>query len=207
MNGKALSENINLSAADVNALAATGTAAAATKLATGRTIRTNLASTSASTFDGSGNITPGVSGILPIANGGTGASTAAAALAALGGQNRVVFKELNKYNLSVKMTGSRVQIPDFTISPTSRGLIIFHISLAQTESTPSDIFDTVTATLWSGTGGIPYADSSQVIHQNATSSTSSIVMATTSGYSNLGLYITADSVYSVRHVYCTQINF
>ena len=44
----------------------------ATKLATTRTIRTNLASTSAASFDGSANITPGVTGTLPIANGGTG---------------------------------------------------------------------------------------------------------------------------------------
>lgn len=50
----------------------TGNAATTTKLATARTIRTNLASTSAASFDGSANITPGVSGVLPIANGGTG---------------------------------------------------------------------------------------------------------------------------------------
>lgn len=52
-----------------------GTAASATKLATARTIRTNLASTSTASFDGSANITPGVTGILPVANGGTGSST------------------------------------------------------------------------------------------------------------------------------------
>ena len=50
----------------------TGNAATATKLATKRTIRTNLASTAAASFDGSANITPGVTGTLPIANGGTG---------------------------------------------------------------------------------------------------------------------------------------
>lgn len=52
-----------------------GTAASATKLATARTIRTNLSSTSAASFNGSANITPGVTGILPVANGGTGSST------------------------------------------------------------------------------------------------------------------------------------
>ena len=51
----------------------------ATKLATPRTIRTNLASTATASFDGSANITPGVTGTLPIANGGTGATTANAA--------------------------------------------------------------------------------------------------------------------------------
>lgn len=51
----------------------------ADKLTTARTIRTNLASTSAASFNGTANITPGVTGTLPIANGGTGATTALAA--------------------------------------------------------------------------------------------------------------------------------
>ena len=42
------------------------------KLATARTVITNLASTSTASFDGTTNITPGVTGTLPIANGGTG---------------------------------------------------------------------------------------------------------------------------------------
>ena len=42
------------------------------KLATARTVITNLASTSAASFDGTANITPGVAGTLSIANGGTG---------------------------------------------------------------------------------------------------------------------------------------
>ena len=50
----------------------TGNAATATTLATGRTIQTSLGSTSAATFDGSANITPGVTGTLAVANGGTG---------------------------------------------------------------------------------------------------------------------------------------
>ena len=53
-----------------------GNANTATKLATGRSIKINLASTSAATFDGSGDITPGVSETLPLANGGTGKTTA-----------------------------------------------------------------------------------------------------------------------------------
>lgn len=51
----------------------------ATKLTTARTIRTNLASTSAASFNGTANITPGVTGTLPIANGGTGGTTGYAA--------------------------------------------------------------------------------------------------------------------------------
>lgn len=47
----------------------------AAKLVTGRTIQTNLGSTSTANFDGTANITPGVTGILPAANGGTGNTT------------------------------------------------------------------------------------------------------------------------------------
>lgn len=56
----------------------------ATKLATARAIQTNLASTSAASFDGSANATPGVSGVLPIGNGGTGAANAEGACANIG---------------------------------------------------------------------------------------------------------------------------
>lgn len=70
--------------ATINASTYTGNSATATKLATARTITANLASGTAGSFDGSANITVGVTGTLPIANGGTGATTAAAARTALG---------------------------------------------------------------------------------------------------------------------------
>ena len=64
----------------------TDNVASATKLETGRTLKVNLGSTSASSaFNGTKNITDiGVSGTLPIANGGTGATTAAGVLTNLG---------------------------------------------------------------------------------------------------------------------------
>ena len=49
-----------------------GNAGSATKLVTARTIQTNLASTSAASFNGTTNIAPGVTGTLPVGNGGTG---------------------------------------------------------------------------------------------------------------------------------------
>lgn len=70
--------------ATINASTYTGNSATATKLATAKTITANLASSTAGSFDGSANITVGVTGTLPIANGGTGATTAAAARTALG---------------------------------------------------------------------------------------------------------------------------
>ena len=68
-----------------------GNAATATKLATARTIQTNLASTSSASFDGSANITPGITGTLPITNGGTGATTASTARDNLGAQSKVLY--------------------------------------------------------------------------------------------------------------------
>ena len=53
-----------------------GNADTATKLATARTIQTNLASTSSASFDGSANITPGITGTLGVGNGGTGQTSA-----------------------------------------------------------------------------------------------------------------------------------
>lgn len=47
-------------------------ATSADKLQNARTIRTNLASTSTASFNGTADVTPGVQGILGIANGGTG---------------------------------------------------------------------------------------------------------------------------------------
>lgn len=53
--------------ATINASTYTGNSATATKLATARTITANLASSTAGSFDGSANITVGVTGTLPIA--------------------------------------------------------------------------------------------------------------------------------------------
>lgn len=61
-------------AADVPTLNQNTTGSAAT-LTTARTIQTNLASTSSASFDGSANITPGITGTLGVANGGTGQTT------------------------------------------------------------------------------------------------------------------------------------
>lgn len=64
--------------------ALSGNATTATTLATARTIQTNLGSTTAASFNGSANVAPGVTGTLALANGGTGATTAAAARTNLG---------------------------------------------------------------------------------------------------------------------------
>lgn len=56
----------------------------AAQLNTARNLTTNLNSTSPGSFNGTANVSIGVSGTLPLANGGTGATTAADALKNLG---------------------------------------------------------------------------------------------------------------------------
>jgi parallel beta-helix repeat protein len=51
------------------------TTGSAASLTTGRTVQADLGSTSSATFNGTANITPGVTGTLPVGNGGTGATT------------------------------------------------------------------------------------------------------------------------------------
>lgn len=67
----------------------------AIKLKNAKTIQTNLASASAASFDGTANVTPGVTGVLGIGNGGTGASTAPQARTNLGLNQVKIYYEIN----------------------------------------------------------------------------------------------------------------
>ena len=99
-----------------------GNAGTATKLKTARTIQTNLASTSSASFNGSANITPGVTGTLPIANGGTGATTAADACANLG----AVKKSGDKITGNLSLVGGLEFAPGSSAG--HGGYIDFHFS-------------------------------------------------------------------------------
>ncbi|GHU77546.1 hypothetical protein AGMMS49992_25760 [Clostridia bacterium] len=89
---------LSIAAADVPTLNQNTTGSAAT-LTTARTVQTNLASTAAASFNGSANITPGVTGVLPIANGGTGNTTGNAATA-------TTLQTARTIGLSGKATGT-----------------------------------------------------------------------------------------------------
>lgn len=67
-----------------------------TALATSRTIRTNLASTSVANFNGTANITPGITGTLGVLNGGTGVTS----YSSLANQLSNYFNN-TKYELSI----------------------------------------------------------------------------------------------------------
>ena len=59
--------------------------ASAATLTTARTIQTNLGSTAAASFNGSANVSPGVTGTLPVSNGGTGATSLTSGNVLVGG--------------------------------------------------------------------------------------------------------------------------
>ena len=61
-----------------------GTVASASALATAQNFRVDLSSTASAAFDGPASCIPGVKNTLPVANGGTGATTKAAARTNLG---------------------------------------------------------------------------------------------------------------------------
>lgn len=81
VNGHQLSADVTVTKSDIGLGAVDNTAdsaksvASAATLATSRAVRTNLASTSTDSFNGSADINPGVTGILPVSNGGTGLTT------------------------------------------------------------------------------------------------------------------------------------
>jgi len=116
----------NFSAGTITA-ALSGNATTATTLATGRTIQTNLASTSSASFNGSANITPGVTGTLPLANGGTGATTGAGA-----------FGNINGYTTTATAAGTT------TLTSSSTRYQVFTGTTTQTITLP------VTSTLVTG---------------------------------------------------------
>lgn len=64
-----------LTPAAIGALPADGTAAAATKLATARSIFVDLGSSVMASFDGTASVYPGVSGTLQVLRGGTGVTS------------------------------------------------------------------------------------------------------------------------------------
>ncbi|NBW20037.1 MAG: hypothetical protein EBR82_69910 [Caulobacteraceae bacterium] len=104
-----------IKASDVPTLNQSTTGSAAT-LTTSRTFQTNLASTSTASFNGSANVTPGVTGTLPVANGGTNASTFTAGSVVFAG-NGGTYTQDNS-NLFWNDTDNRLGIG--TSSPTER---------------------------------------------------------------------------------------
>ena len=95
-----------IQASDVPTLNQNTTGSAAT-LTTSRTFQTNLASTSTASFNGSANVTPGVTGTLPVANGGTNTTTLTANKVMVGNGTSGV---LTPTNLHWDNTNSRLGI-------------------------------------------------------------------------------------------------
>jgi uncharacterized protein YqkB len=95
-----------IQASDVPTLNQNTTGSAAT-LTTSRTFQTNLASTSTASFNGSANVTPGVTGTLAVANGGTGATTFTSGRVLLGNGTSAIN---TSSNLFYDVTNNRLGI-------------------------------------------------------------------------------------------------
>ena len=132
-----------------------GLAASATRLATARTIRTNLASTSAASFDGSASITPGVTGVLPISNGGTGVGTeeelgalfgglsvttlyAASSMTSAGSRAGLGGISLNDYNLVIANVANRNRYAgtSFSSADYASATVVFNTAGSGTSYSP-----------------------------------------------------------------------
>lgn len=83
----------------------TGNASTATQLKTARALQTDLASDSANDFDGSADCTMGVTGILPVKHGGTGATTLTTGYALIGNGTSAVQTRAIKNITSVNALG------------------------------------------------------------------------------------------------------
>ncbi len=111
----------SIGAARASASGGAASADVAKKLAVARTILVNLGVTTAASFDGSANATPGVSGTLPVAHGGTGRTDGKAVALATA---RTILVNLGattaaSFDGSVKFDGSA----DVTITATIIGLV------------------------------------------------------------------------------------
>lgn len=121
----------------------TGNAATATKLKTARSLKVNLATTAADSFDGSGNADAiGVSGTLPTGNGGTGRTdgkvTALATKRTIDGMQFDGSANIHHYaecSTAAATAAKTVTLSGFTLTTGAR--IIVRFTVTNTASNPT----------------------------------------------------------------------
>jgi hypothetical protein len=173
------------------------TTGSAATLTTARTIQTNLASTSSASFDGSANITPGVTGTLPVANGGTGATTLTGILKGSG--TSAVTAVTAPTGAIVGTTDTQTLSAKTLTTPTINGVVMAissktaNYTLTATDYTV--LFDTTSGAL---TATLPAASSNSgaVFNIKHTVGLSAVTIAVTGGDTIDGL-----STYSLTNPY------
>lgn len=116
----------------------------ASKLTTARTLQVDLTSTGEVSFDGSANASIGVSGILPVAYGGTGSSTGVAPKAAADASgNNIVATYATKAELT---SSSDSKAPASHTSETATSAKFSHVKLSDATNSTSGASEGIAAT-------------------------------------------------------------
>jgi len=116
--------------------AVSGNAGSATKLATARTFLVNLASSTAASFNGTANVTPGVTGILPVANGGTGNNAGTAPAATKLATARTIGISGGATGTATAFNGAaNITIPVTALNPTKMSAGALPVGVTATNST------------------------------------------------------------------------
>lgn len=169
------------------------TTGSAATLTTPRTFRTNLASTSTASFDGSANVTPGVTGTLPVANGGTGATTLAGA-GIVSGPASATSTAIATYNGT---TGKTIQNTDLLYNQTT-GVISNSgdITLEAGAASTANVKGTA-VNLDYGVGGLAFAGTTKSIPSGSfvgTTDTQTLTNKTIDGSNNTVTNIGSNSL-------------
>ncbi len=163
----------------------TGNAATATALKTARNLQVNLASSVAASFNGKANASIGVTGVLPVANGGTGASSLAGVT--VGTANKLGTVNVGSASLPMYLNGgvpTACTAGSVFSALTSTSTTNLSVTVAGQSRSVSELYAAVVKTAVYASGNLYLAGAT----------------GTAAGYATLqkcaGHYINGDTIYS-----------